>query len=198
LVLASEFVAILRGDIEITVMKHHLVILIVLISSVVSAQEFTSRYDPENEFSKFSLGLGAGLDFGGFGARITVSPAKSVGLFAGLGYNLVGFGFNGGARFRLIPDKRVNPTFLAMYGYNGVIKVIDKEQYDDSYNGVSIGAGIQLNSKNKPNYWSFELLLPFRSQEFHDDLDRVKMDPYVEISDPLPVAISVGYHFALD
>lgn len=179
-------------------MKGKLIVLFLFISSVVAAQEeSTDKYVLEDDYAKFTMGLGLGLDFGGIGARLTLSPVKSVGLFAGLGYNLVGFGFNGGVRFRLAPDKRVNPTLLAMYGYNGVIKVVDLEQYDESYNGFSMGGGIQLNSKKNQNYWSFELLIPFRSQQFHDDFDVVDNDPRVEISKPLPVAFSIGYHMAL-
>lgn len=181
-----------------------LVVLLLLISSVASAQVLTSKkdltdkYALEDEYAKFTLGFGMGLDFGGFGTRLTISPAKSIGLFAGMGYNLVGFGFNGGARFRFAPDKKVNPTLLAMYGYNGVIKVINMEQYNKSYNGFTIGGGIQLNSRKNLNYWSFELLIPFRSREFYDDVDVVSSNPQIEMSDPLPIAISIGYHLNLN
>ncbi|MGC3948414.1 MAG: hypothetical protein QM762_28580 [Chryseolinea sp.] len=178
-------------------MRKNFVVLLLLISSVAVAQEFTEKYELEKDYARATLGFGIGMDFGGFGARLTISPAKSVGLFAGVGYNLVGFGFNGGARFRLVPDKRVNPTLLAMYGYNGVIKVINADQYDKSYNGFTIGGGIQLNSKKSLNYWSFELLIPFRSQQFYDDLDTVSSNPGIEMSDPLPIAISIGYHLSI-
>ncbi|MEJ1241208.1 hypothetical protein WBG78_23875 [Chryseolinea sp. T2] len=185
-------------------MIKRLVVLLLLISSIASAQEtsdekeYKDKYALEDDYAKFTLGFGMGLDFGGFGTRLTISPVKSLGLFAGMGYNLVGFGFNGGARFRFAPDKKVNPTLLAMYGYNGVIKVVDMDEYNGSYNGFTIGAGIQLNSRKKLNYWSFELLVPFRSQEFYDDVDMVSNDPRVDMTDPLPIAISVGYHLNLN
>jgi hypothetical protein len=190
--------------------RKRLVVLLLLISSVAAAQESTDnqestemqepaeKYKLEDEYARVTFGLGIGLDFGGFGSRLTISPTKSVGLFAGFGYNLVGIGFNGGVRFRLAPAKRVNPTLLAMYGYNGVIKVFGMDQYDKSYNGLSIGGGIQLNSKRRTSYWSFELLVPFRSQKFYDDFDVVDRNPSIDISPPLPVALSVGYHFSLD
>jgi hypothetical protein len=42
------------------------------------------------------------------------------------------------------------------------------------------------------------LIVPFRSQAFHDDWDSIKQNSSISIeSDPLPVAFSIGYHFAL-
>jgi len=147
-------------------MKKILVVFLMFVSLAVHAQESTDEYTMKDEFSKFSMGFGLGQDFGGIGSRLTLSPAKGFGLFAGLGYNLVGFGFNGGAIVRFAPAKRVNPTVVAMYGYNGVIKVVGKEEYDKSYNGFTLGGGVQLNSKKNPNYWSFELLIPSARKNF--------------------------------
>jgi len=44
---------------------------------------------------------------------------------------------------------------------------------------------------------NIELVVPFRSKSFHDDWDNIKNNPGIDIqSEPLPVAISIGYHFA--
>jgi hypothetical protein len=84
-----------------------------------------------------------------------------------------------------------------MYGYNGVIKVENASMYDKIYYGPSLSAGVEIHFKRKPNYLNVELVVPFRSQAFHDDWDKVKQLSNITIqADPLPVAVSVGYHFA--
>lgn len=78
---------------------------------------------------KLTIGLGIGLDCGGFGGNIIIYPQKNVGIFAGGGYALAGFGWNAGLKLRLIsdsPDSKISPFLLAMYGYNSAITVVDK------------------------------------------------------------------------
>ena len=147
--------------------------------------------------SKVNIGLGIGLDYGGIGGRITFLPIKRVGVFASLGYALVEVGYNVGAQLRIIPDNRLCPTIGLMYGYNGVIKVQNASGFDKMYFGTSLSAGLEIHFKGKPNYLNVELVVPFRSKTFYDDWDRVKQLPNISIqADPLPIAISIGYHFA--
>jgi hypothetical protein len=169
--------------------------------SFAFSQGYTRQDNPEYEIaeseSKFNIGLGIGLDYGGIGGRITFTPIKQVGIFAGVGYPLVDFGYNVGAQGRFLPDGRVCPTFAVMYGYNGVIKVQGASQYDKIYYGVSISGGIELHFGGRANFMNIELVVPFRSQAFHDDWDSLKNNSSIDIqSEPLPVAISIGYHFA--
>ena len=146
--------------------------------------------------STMNIGLGIGIDYGGFGGRFTYLPVERVGLFAGLGYNLIGAGYNIGAMYRFMPSKRVCPTFGAMFGYNGVIKVENASEYDQAYYGVSISGGVEFRLRNNKNYINLELIIPFRSQEFQDDVDALKDNPSIEFkNEPIPVAFSVGYHF---
>jgi len=147
---------------------------------------------------KVNIGLGIGLDYGGIGGRVTYLPIKVIGVFAALGYALVDVGYNVGAQFRILPDGRLCPTVGFMYGYNGVIKIQNASTLDKIYYGPSLSAGLEIHFKGKPNYLNIELVVPFRSKEFHDDWDRIKQLPNISIqADPLPIAISVGYHFAL-
>src|SRR5688572_8531002 len=108
-----------------------------LAATLVLGQGYTRQDNPEYEIpeaeSKFNLGLGLGLDYGGIGGRITFLPVKRLAIFAGIGYPLVDFGYNIGAQVRFIPDGRVCPTFGVMYGYNGVIIVQGFSQYDKVY-----------------------------------------------------------------
>ena len=81
-----------------------------------------------------------------------------------------------------------------MYGYNGVLVVSGSINSKTTYYGPTIGGGIELNSrKNEKNFWSFELLIPFRDAQFQKDIDALKSIG-ASVSSPLPIAISVGYH----
>lgn len=152
----------------------------------------------ENNASSVNLGIGLGIDYGGlFGARLTVLPTENVALFGSFGYNLIGIGFNAGGTFRISPTKNVCPTVGLMYGYNAVIKIVGAEEYNKTYYGPTISLGLEFKPQRK-GYWNIELLLPFRSKAYKDDLDDLKNDPAIELkSEPLPVGFSVGYHFWL-
>lgn len=166
------------------------------LSGATIAQDYT-RYDVPEAESKMNLGLGIGLDYGGIGGRVTFLPLQRLALFGGIGYALVDFGYNVGAQFRFAPDKTVCPTFGVMYGYNGVIKVQGATKYDKVYYGPSISGGIEIHFGGRDNFMNIELVLPFRSDEFNNDWDFIKQQSNISVeSDPLPLAFSIGYHFA--
>ena len=152
----------------------------------------------ETEYSYFRFGAGLGIDYGGFGARLTVLPSKYLGLFLAGGYAIAGFGLNGGVMVKTAPDSRVSPYFNVMYGYNAAIAVIGASKSNKLYNGVSLGGGVQLKSRRTPtNYWLFGLVVAFRSSEFDRDFTLLQNSGTVTgLTKPLPVNISVGYHFA--
>jgi hypothetical protein len=192
-------------------MDYKLFFLVVFLSfySINSAAQKTkkgnedeeSEYDENYEFSEtkqisVNLGIGLGLDYGGIGGKLTFRPTQYVGLFGALGYNLNGAGYNVGAIVRILPEAKVCPYFSLMYGYNAVIVIDGMSSADKTYYGTSIGAGIELQKKNN-KFWTFGFVIPFRSQEYKDDLDALKNNPSVELTDPLPFQISVGYHFVL-
>jgi len=168
-----------------------------LIAVVVSFLSATSIAQENSTPSKVNLGLGMGLDYGGFGGRFTFVPAKNFALFGGVGYNLLGLGYNFGGTYRILPDKRICPTISAMYGYNGVIKISGAWSFEETYFGPTFGIGLEFRPQRK-GYWNLELLVPIRSKDYHDDMDAIKNDPNIELkSEPLPIGISVGYHFWL-
>jgi len=177
-------------------MKKYIFFTILFALILFSGRSFAQDTIPHN---RFNIGLGMGIDYGGFGGRIVYIPIPHVAVFGAGGYNLVGFGFNIGATYKILPDKKVNPTLSAMYGYNGVIKVDGADYYNKIYYGPSLSVGMEINSRKKPgNYFNLELVIPFRSQSFKDDWDVIENDPKVEITaSPLPVGFSIGYHFRL-
>jgi hypothetical protein len=148
---------------------------------------------------KALFGLGAGLDYGGFGIKGEFQPVKSLGIFAGFGYNLADPAYNAGLSFKLAPEKRIVPTLVAMYGYNGALKVkyAFGSTFHKTYYGPSIGAGVELYSPDRKTNWTFELFLPFRSSAFHDQYDEFERDGVDFKTGILPVTITIGYNFSV-
>jgi hypothetical protein len=177
------------------VMKKIVILSYLIISSILLFGQARETGDNLSESPKQNFGLGIGIDYGGFGGRFTYLPAQKIGLFAAVGYNLVGIGFNGGVTYKFNPSKRVTPALGAMYGYNGVIKIEDGSESSSTYYGPSFCFGVELkNRRNANNYWNIELVLPIRSSEFGDEIDRLKAIGY-NVTEPLPISISIGYHF---
>jgi hypothetical protein len=153
-------------------------------------------YDDDRHIANF--GVGFGLDYGGIGVQLAFMPIKSIALFGALGYNLDGAGYNAGISFLLMPSKKVCPKLVAMYGYNAVIVIKGADQYNKTYLGPSIGGGVQINTGNNQNFINVELLIPFRSSEFSNDMKALQNNSSITgLRDPLPFTISVGYHMKL-
>jgi hypothetical protein len=145
-----------------------------------------------------NIGLGGGIDYGGFGGRLTFVPSERVEFFGALGYNLLGVGLNAGVDFRLQPRSRICPYLGVMYGYNAVIKIKGAEMYNQTYYGPSFNFGLEFWSAKRPNFFNLELIVPIRSTEYHSDIRNLKNNPLIVFSsEPIPIAISIGYHFAL-
>ena len=177
-----------------------LAFLIVCAPLALAAQDYVQPQKPPSSNSlEWNLGLGLGIDYGGFGAQVQCRPAPPLVMFAGVGYALAGFGYNVGAQGRILPNAKWCPFVAAMYGYNAVIVVKGADQYNGIYYGPSVGVGLEDHRRdNAANFWRFELILPFRPQEFQDDIDALKKNPAIDIkSEPPPVSFSVAYHFGL-
>jgi len=145
------------------------------------------------------LGLGTGFDYGGFGGKLEYLPTKNFGILGGLGYNLSSVGYNVGATYKFMPDKKVSPNLMLMYGYNAVLKVEGAPEYDMTSFGVTIGGNLDIMVGDKGNKWSIGLFVPVRSKKFMDNYDVVKNHPNIEMkNDLMPIAISIGYNFLIN
>jgi len=173
---------------------------IVLLLLIMVYSGFAQDNQVSSEKGKVSLGVGLGLPYGAFGARVGYNVIEGLNLFGGIGYQLSGVGYNFGLRKDFRSSKMVQLYITGMYGTNGAIKVDGLPEYDKVYTGASFGLGIKLNSKgDNANYWDFGLLYPIRSSSFNDDYDTVKNDPRIsDISSPWPVLIVIGYNFTLN
>jgi hypothetical protein len=170
-------------------MKKRLVLLVLSLAFLrLNAQIGTNQ---EITRPVFNAGIGIGIDYGGFGGRLTYLVAEKFGLFGALGYNLLGVGFNAGGIYRFLPKSNYCPYLGAMYGYNAVLKVEGGDQYNQIYYGPSFTLGLEIWQKMKPNYFNVEFIVPIRSSEFKSDVD----NPNIELkTEPIPVAFSIGYH----
>ncbi len=152
------------------------------------------------ERNKFDLGLGLGIEYSGFlGAQLEYAPISHLGIFASGGYFLAGLGWDVGLKAYLMPkikSKSFRVYATGMYGTNVAIFVVDANQYNKIYLGPSVGAGLEMRfGAKKVNGLNIGLILPFRSPDYDLDIDALKNNPNIEdLSDPLPVGISVGYH----
>jgi hypothetical protein len=145
-------------------------------------------------------GFGLGLDYGGLGVKMECIPIKNVGFFIGFGYNFAPIGWNAGFNYRINPGHKVVCKLMAMYGYNGVLQVVENGRNTEtevSY-GLTAGIGIDIQLVKKGHIFSIELLVPSRSSKFMNEYDRLKNDPNITTEgNLLPIAVSLGYNFKL-
>ena len=179
-------------------------ILIITIVSPLLAQ------DPPQELTvpgtwpgdQASIGIGMGLDHGGFGGNVNYYPIRNVGLFGGIGYALAGVGYNAGVKFRYVPEKyeaKVHPYGIVMYGYNAAVVVLNRTDLNRLFYGPTIGAGIDFHRNHlKKGYWSFAILVPIRKPEASEYIDMLESIYGAEFQSSLfPIAISIGYKFII-
>ena len=138
---------------------------------------------------KTSLGIGLGLDYGGIGGNVLYYPHRNIGLFGGLGFAIAGIGINVGTKIRFLsPTKKTNTGMylLGMYGYNMAV-IANGSNY--LYYGMSLGVGYDYRRNlAKNSYWSFSMILPFRSSESF---------LYTDGAEVSPILFSIGYKFIL-
>jgi hypothetical protein len=145
-------------------------------------------------------GVGFGIDYGGLiGAKATFYPIPYMGIFAAGGYELIGLGWNVGCLGRIIPADGTHgarPYLKVMYGVNGVTKVTGKSSYDKMFYGVTIGFGLETRfGRMKKSGINIDLNVPFRSPDFFDQVNQIKNDPQVKMTNsPIPISVSIGYN----
>lgn len=162
----------------------------------------TGKFQVEAESQRkpdiLSVGLGAGLDYGGIGVNVSVFPQKNIGIFGSVGYAIAGVGYNAGLKIRILGKKKVSPFLTGMYGYNAAIKVINASKFDKVFYGPSFGGGIDIRFRKYTNYLTVALLIPIRDADVKDYMDHLEEDEGADFSSGLmPIAISIGYRFKL-
>jgi len=169
-----------------------------LVTSVMTAVLCMGSHVYGQSAQQVYLGLGMGFDHGGIGVKAEYLPIKHFGIFGGLGYNFLSAGWNAGATFKILPNKKVSPNLMVFYGYNGVTKAIGAPEYNMTSYGVTVGTNLDIFLGSKGNKLSFGLFVPIRSTKFMDNYDDMKNDYRIEmITDLMPIAISAGFNFAV-
>src|SRR5436190_11115365 len=148
-------------------------LFLTLFATAISLGAYSQGTDTRSSIvDKATIGLGAGMDYGGIGGNFLFYPQKNIGLFAGLGYNFNSLGYNVGTKLRLISENRfrkASPYLMGMYGYNSVISVQNASQYDKVFYGPTVGIGMDYKSyPTKNGYWTFALLIPIRGSQVDD------------------------------
>ncbi len=181
------------------------IIIVLFVSQSFSQQEYENLSKNKNSFDFNSLadfGAGVGLNYGGLmGVQLQYVPAKHLGLFGSAGYYIVGFGWQVGAMGYItpkVPSKPFRVYGTLMYGTNAAIYVEGTDIYNKIYNGISIGGGVEMRFGNsKRNGINLDLFYPIRSDDFESDLNMLKHNNRIDITEPLPVTFSVGYHYEI-
>ncbi|CAN5340424.1 hypothetical protein BH09BAC3_BH09BAC3_07650 [soil metagenome] len=179
-------------------MKSWAFLSLVIVLSIESHAQKVIKYDASINTSSRntelgSFGFGAGIDYGAFGIKLTVVPEKHIGLFLGGGI----LGYNIGGDIRLRPGRKITPTLSAMYGLNAMIIHPGVFSIFKGYRGYSVGLGAELKAGlRRNNFWKFQLLVPFRTAEYENDVGNYNANGY-SISDAWPVVVSVGFHLAI-
>lgn len=181
------------------------IFLLFLAVSSEAQQAFTyQKIENKNagfqERHRLDFGVGLGIENGGLlGVQLEYSPVSRLGIFISGGYYMVAAGYGAGLKGYLMPKKVEKPFrlyALAMYGTNSAIYVEGTSEYNKVYVGPSFGLGMEMRfGKKKANGFNVSLVVPVRSNEYGDDVEMLKNNPYIEnFTEPLPVTFSMAYH----
>jgi hypothetical protein len=163
--------------------------------SVIAVVLFTGNhvYGQSESEQQVYLGLGMGVDYGGLiGGKIEYLPIKNVGVFGGLGFNLLSVGWNVGATYKITPDKKVSPNLMAFYGYNAVLKIEGASSYNTTSYGPTFGGNVDIKMGNGSKL-SIGLFVPIRSKKFNDQYDAAKKNPNMFLRQGLLLCHDLGY-----
>jgi hypothetical protein len=177
-------------------MKKYYILVILTLSYLFS--------NAQNVYNRANVGLGMGINYGGFGFNISGTPIKYLSISIFGGYNIANFNAGAGTNiFLRAPEKTFRPNIKIIYGCNGAIIVKYTHNYNDNsylyrdcYYGPSVGLGFpfMFGDKTKVGF-DLDIFYPFRSQDFYDCYDRIKRDQNIELDNTIsPVTFSLSFH----
>lgn len=158
-----------------------------------------SADNPDSEFDKVSIGIGMGIDYGGYGGNLLVYPQKNIGFFVGTGYALAGVGTNVGIKIRHFKtDSKIRPYLTAMHGYNTAVAVKDAKSYNRLFYGNTVGLGFDTRPRKESHgHFSFGLLVPIRDTDVDKYMNYLKNQGVTFKKELSTIAISIGYRFTI-
>lgn len=173
------------------------------ISFALSFFIFISAYAQKKQ--ALFVGAGLGLDHGGIGIKTEYQPFKYMGVFLGIGYDLVGPSGNLGFIYNILPDKNFTPVLIAMGGINGTI--ITKYSFTGTtikwesrrqYAGGTVGGGFDIKfGRRKNQKVNFMILVPIRDRTFYDARRSIISRGGTIKRDASPVLVAAGWNINL-
>ncbi|NOQ27661.1 MAG: hypothetical protein GQ564_20040 [Bacteroidales bacterium] len=166
------------------------------IIEINTKHEVNAKVEVENEVFA-SLVVGLGLDYGGVvGFKLKLNLHDNFGIFGGLGWAFLGYGYNVGAKVNFAPKSKINPHLQAMYGYNAGIIIDNDSDLSKIFYGGTVGFGIDFKSTKRKSYWTLGLLIPIRKEEVNEYMDYLEDEKNVEFqADLKPILLSIGFTF---
>jgi opacity protein-like surface antigen len=168
------------------------VILLSLLSFSIQAQEAVPTSQP---FKENTIGAGIGIPYGVIGINADINIAPNLNLTGGIGYAIVGVGYNFGAKYFFSDvSKSFRPRVLAVYGTNAYLQVIGASSYDKAYTGLSLGVGGQwMWGKSRTNGVDFDIIFIATTGLDVNDLK----NQGIIAEEPGKIKISIGYRHTL-
>ncbi len=177
--------------------KYTALIFIITVFTL-SISKSHSLEDSLPKYRKVYLGPGLGINYGGIGVQLNYMPVKALRFSAGYGTNLLDMAYSLGLNYRILADKRICPTASYYYGFNGYIKQDEKPEFNKTYYGSSLGAGVEVWNKRRTNFLHFQIIIPIRTMAFTNELaelNKISKDTQYKV---FPILLSIGYHFGIN
>lgn len=173
------------------------VLLFIAVAASAQSLDSASRF-----YDKLTVGVGAGYDFGGYGANVTYYPQRSVGIFGAVGYAQAGVGYNFGVKLRALTNQSTTllvPFVIGMYGYYAEASPKYYAVYNKIFNGFTAGAGLDYRpAHSKFGYLTVTILVPFRPDDPQRYIDDLSLRRGIDYKNHLrSVTASIGYKFII-
>jgi hypothetical protein len=170
---------------------------------------FHSITKPEIEKHWLDIGIGAGIDYGFLGMKLSFLPIPNFSIDGSFGYcyvygytgfHSVGSAWNIGSTIHILPSTSkylIRPNLKIMYGINTGIYVEGDYFYSMTFIGWTPGVGIEMMyGKQRRFGYDFDINVPLRSQAYYEQATMIRNDPdIIEFKEPWPVLFSWGFHF---
>ena len=92
--------------------------------------------------------------------------------------------------------RKLRPNIKVMYGYTTLIDEPSAGMYNKTYYGFSLGLGTEVRFGRRKAYgFDFDVLFPFRSEEYEGAVAALKANPDISFTDNFPrYALSFSLH----
>ena len=121
----------------------YLLLICTLFSTIGLFAQDSLRVDSRYETK--SAGFGIGLEYGGLGLNLVLNLTENIGITGGAGLTPIGAGYNGGLKLRFHPEiGGSTPYIQALYGYNAMIYIKNRDKLSKFFYGPSIGGRLDF------------------------------------------------------